>query len=519
MKKQTRNLLIIVGAAVVLTGVLLAVIFLLPSSTSSTTTASTYPTDANGHEYAVDEKGNRIEAETMPNGKIAEAGVVNLTDKVPADLKTVTIVNSSGEFTVNAETKMSETTTASDGTSSETAAEATVYTLAGYENYTLDSTAVNGIGNDAAAIASTKIVDINGENPEDYGFSNPRAVATITYNDGSTAVVKVGNQAPIVDSGTYVMVDDDKAIYLVDNESVDGFLYNIAQLMDKNITSAAANDSDAAFSTLTISGSKFDKPIVLEPNDDETNSAYYKITSPITMPASVEEASSITGCVRGLLATSVEAVNPTDDQLAEFGLAEPYATAEGVYPDTTYVLKASSPDSDGNVYLMNDTSKLVYKIAASKVTWVSTSLEKLEYEYILKPKTDKLSSVDVTYDGKTYSFTTEQKTSTDDDGNETTSTAATYDGEELNSSYFDNYISALTSVTRGGTESVSAGDEVLKVTYNYNNGKSSDTAVYYASDTTKVAVKVNGTDYGYVYDSYVSQTKTNTEKIAANEKV
>lgn len=524
MKKQTRNLIIIIGVVVVLVGALLAVIFLVPNSSTNTDVGSVYPTDANGHEYAVDAKGNRIEAETSIDGKVISAGIVTLTNKVPADLATVNIINDSGDFTIKAETPIVETTeptaaTDSSGKSTTTASDATVYTLVGYEDYTLDSASMSAIGNDAASVTTTKIVDINGENPEDYGLTKPRATINVTYIDGSTAVIKVGNEAPAVGEGTYVMVNDDKAIYLVANESVDSFFYNPAQMMDKNITTAAESDDNTNFSTITLGGTHLDKEVVIEPDDDDTNNAYYKITSPIKSLVSVEEGSSIIGGIRGLTADQVVAVNPTDSQLEEYGLKNPYATAKGVYPDATYTLKASKPDEDSFVYLMCDDLKLVYKVATSKVTWVDTTLEKLQYEYILKPKLETVSSIDVAIGSKTYTFKTTTATTTDEDGNETTATTATYNDEDLNTTYFQNYFESISSATKGGTDNISGDSEIVKITYHYNTGKSADTVAFYSSDTTKVQAKVNGENSGFVYSKYTDKVISDTEKMAENKKI
>lgn len=51
-------------------------------------------------------------------------------------------------------------------------------------------------------------------------------------------------------------------------------------------------------------------------------------------------------------------VKPSDAQLKELGLTDPYVTLEAVYPDTTINLIASQPDGSGNVNIMERAEKL-----------------------------------------------------------------------------------------------------------------------------------------------------------------
>lgn len=515
MKKTTRNIIIAAAAVVVLVGVFF-LIQLLPSSNTDGT-SSTYPTDANGEQYAVDAKGNKIPSEKDANGNIISAGVVELENKGPLKLKQIDLENESGKFTVLADTPKNADSSATDGSSTS----ATVYTLVGFEKQALLSGQPEAIANDASNMTTTQIIDITGKNPEEYGLSEPRAVVTATFEDGTKSVYKVGNAAP-AELGTYIQFNDDKAIYLVANDSVDSFFFSPLDLISKEITTAAQDEDNSEIKTLTLTGTNYPQKIVIKPNDDETNGAYYKMTSPKTQPVNVTNGSAVTGAVRGLSADKVAAVNPTDKQLEKFGLSKPAAVLEAVYPDATVKLTASKADGDGNVYLMVSGKDVVFQIASSKVPWATSDYDSLVYEYILMPKLDYVDQVDISADGKSFTFKIAKEEKKDKaTGSTTTENKVTCGKTEVKASYFETFFDTLTNVQRDSPagKQTAAGKPVLTVTYHYNNGKDSDTVKYYSADGRSILAEVNGSASGLVYDTYTNKIRTDLPLIAAGKHV
>lgn len=515
MKKTTRNIIIAAAAVVVLVGVFF-LIQLIPSSDPDGV-SSTYPTDANGEQYAVDAKGNKIPSEKDANGNILSAGVVELENKGPLKLKQIDVENESGKFTVLADTPKKADSSAADGTSTS----ATVYTLVGFEKQALLSGQPEEIANDASNMTTTQIIDITGKNPEEYGLDDPRAVVTAAFEDGTKSVYKVGNAAP-ADLGTYIQFNDDKAIYLVANDSVDSFMFSPLDLISKEITTAAQDEDNSEIKSLTLTGANYPQKIVMKPNDDETNGAYYKMTSPKTQPVNVTNGSAVTGAVRGLSADKVAAVNPTDKQLQKFGLSKPAAVLEAVYPDATVKLTASKEDGDGNVYLMVSGKDVVFQIASSKVPWATSDYDSLVYEYVLKPKLDFVSQVDISADGKSYTFKiTKEEKEEKATGSKTTEHKVTCGKTEVQSSYFETFFDTLADVQRvssAGKQNAS-GKAVLTVTYHYNNGKDSDTVKYYSADGRNILAEINGSADCLIYDTYTNKIRSDLPAIAAGKRV
>lgn len=513
LSKSTKTMIAAIAAAVIIVGALLAVVFYMPACSDEGddgVVETTYPTDANGREYAVDAKGNKIEDDEGVardnNGNIVSDGIVEITTQGPFGVERIDIENESGSYTVLSETPVVETTDADGNETTET--QETVYTIVGFEEAELQSGQADSIANQASNMSTTRIIDINGENLSDYGLDDPRARVQTTFTDGTQVTMLIGDDAP--DSlGTYIKYEDKDTVYMTEVDAVNAFMFSVLDLLSTEITEAAQTEDDAEIVTLTLSGSHYPDEITMIPNDDDTCAAYYKMTSPSEQFVNVTEGNNVKGGIRGLSAASVVSYHPSDSQLEELGLLEPYSRVVAEYPDATYRLSASQPDDSGNVYIYNEDKQIAYQIADTSVAWVSSSYEALKYEYVLKPVQSTLSSIEVTAGGESYTFELEQVTTTDDEGNEQTSTRITYADEQIAESKFSTFFDNLTSVQRSdfAEGEQASGDAVLTIEYTYNTGKDADTVSYYSADNRKMLAQINGSSDSYVFKTY-------TDKIA-----
>lgn len=496
--KKKKTLIIVAIAAAVLVGVMLLLIFLPKggadgdASTIDEGVAIKNPTDKNGMHQAV--------IETEPNGEIKNNSYGTLINYVPADIKTIHVENKKGTVEVLSNTPKGE---------------ATVYTLKGYEDYSLQSGIADQIANAAAKLDFTKVASNDGGKKKEFGLENPRSTVTVTYNDKTKAKFIVGSDAP-QSAGTYVQFGTEPTIYLCDAETVSAFDLGLNDFMDKNINSSADTTGDSEASSISISGSGFKNEITLEPNKSQKNSASYVMTSPVSGYANESEVSLITGGIRGLYADSVELVNPTDNQLEKAGLSKPYAKITAVYPDTTVTLLSAKPDGDGNVLVMKENGKLVYKISTEKVAWADTSYEKLASEYVICPKMGSLTGVDVNA-GKAYGFDLETKdvTKTDDEGSETTETVTkvTYGGKEIEIGKFTTFYDDLTLIKLSDVKEKSfSGSPEVSITYTYDDG-TTDKAEFYSAGSEFYTAVLNGGAVGSCYKADVSRIKNNVTTV------
>lgn len=521
ISNNTKTLIAVIAAVILLVGGLLAMIFFMPNCgdpNAEYPVETTYPTDADGREYAVDAQGNKIDDDEGvsrdSDGKIVSDGIVTITDQGPLLVTKVEVENESGSFTILSETP-TETVTDEDGNET-TQTTTTIYTLVGFEDAELMTGQPNLVANEASNMATTKIIDVSGKNLADYGLDEPRAKVTTTFNDGSVVKMDIGNDAPS-NLGTYIKYSDKDRVYLTDTDSVEAFLFSVLDLLSTEVTDAAQTEDTAEIESLTLSGSNFPDEVTMVPNDDETCAAYYKMTAPREQFVNVVNGTSVKGGIRGLMATSVVCYHPSSDQLSKYGLSKPNAKVDATYSDASYTLSASAVDENGDVYLYNHDSNIIYLISSTRVPWATTSYEELKYEYVLKPVQDTLSSIEITADGETYKFELEKVTKTDDEGNETSSTKITCGDKTLAESRFSTFFDNLTNVQRNGNgegESAS-GEAVLTVKYNYNNGKASDTVSYYTAGNRKMLAQINGESDTYVFETYTNKIIADAPKLAS----
>lgn len=511
MKANKKILIIVLIAALLLVGILVALILLPKGGDDSKDNAIDEGVDMR---TSIDESGlHQAIINTKENGEIENNSYGTLVKYNTADVVKLHVENKSGSFDVTSYTPVDE-----DGKS-----EATVYTLEGYEDFDLQAGIADSIANDAADLEFTKVISLDGKNSSDYGFDSPTATVDITYSDDTTAKLIVGDTAP-QNMGVYVKFGTLDTIYFVAVDSVDSFSYGVNDLISLTINDSPTDSNDNNPISVELGGRHLSEKVVFEANLDAEISSSYKITAPQARYAGEKATSNIVGGIRGLYADSVVMANPSDSQLKELGLDEPYAEIKADYPDTTVELIASEPDGDNYVNLMVKGGKVVYKIASDKVAWSTVKYEELLNEYVLYPNMTSLSNVIVKDGSNTYDYelSSVETTTTDDEGNETTSVVTTVllDKADIETGYFSTFYQNITMTTLADyeTEEVT-GDLAFRVTYQYNTLRESDTVSFYQSDSGRYVAVLNGTVVGHVYKSGINKIINQTATLAKNEQV
>ena len=447
----------------------------------------------------------------------------SLLDLVPADISKINVENEGGSFEITSytPTEKSDETDPETGKNVETTL-TTEYTLVGFEDFEMQSGVPDQIANVCSTLSYSAVATTDGSKSlGDWGMDEPRSIVTVTFDDDTKAVIKVGANAP-QGLGTYVMFGTGNAVYLCDTETVSPLLFKVNDLMSLTVNDSASETGDADASQITLSGTAYGREIVLKPNaDTEHIQNNFIITSPEENYADDNATSYITGAIRGLYADSVAMVNPSAAQLKKLGLSTPYAQVVAKYSDATENFIASKPDGEGNVYLMKNGGKIVYKMAAANLGWVTAKYESLISEYVLYNRYDSLSGITVTAGDKTYDFkVTTTVTKSDDDETESTNTVATYMGNELDQGKFETFYRNMSMLTKLDLSAKSpSGAPSLTVKYSYAKGRKADTVAFYKNSVSKYTVIVNGKAKGTVGASYVEKLIAQAPDAAADKEV
>lgn len=480
-KLNKRVLIILISLAVVAALVVLLFILRKPRPADNAESGG----ESAALSLSVNDEGEHEAAVSVnEKGEIEQNGSGSLLSYFPADISRIEVQNEGGSFAVTSQTPEGE---------------ATVYTLEGFEDIELQEGIADEVATDAAAVEFLQIVSAGGK-PADFGLDTPRATVSVTFHDDTSASIRVGAEAA-AGAGTYIAFGSSDAVYLVSNEAVDSFLYTVNQFISLAITDTVTDADNAEFSTLTISGSHFPEPITLVPNTDEALNASYLVTAPLNTPANATESFDIAGAVRGLYADEVVCVNPSADQLSRYGVSDPYAKVQAVYPDATVTLIASAPAEDGSVSLYHPDKNIIYSIQLAAVSWARTSKEALIPEYVIDVKLPAVSEVTFTSGDADYTFDVSTVTETQDD-TEVTTTTAVYNGSELDSDHFAVFFQNLNGIKNQGSAE-DGGSELLRFTVSYSTGRAADTVTVYDRGSAQYPVKVNGETVGSASKSYI----------------
>ena len=489
---KTKTLLIVVIAAIVAIIVMLVLLFLPKGGTDSD---SATVDEGVKIELSTDEKGMHqavIGRDAFGNVENNSGGT--LMEYVPADIKSMHVENNSGSFDITAHTPEGE---------------ATEYTLVGYEDFDIQSGVPDRMASAASSITFSMVAGED-KGGSEFGFDKPRATVNVEYTDGTSAVIIIGNDAP-QGKGTYIKFGDGKDIFLADTDTVSIFDYSITDLIDKNITESAsstvAENAQVKVMEMKVGG----ESITITPYTGDKYNTHYWMTEPSERFANEGEASRIEGCVRGLLADSVVMVNPSDGQISELGLS--HASMHAEYPDVTIDLRASAPDSEGKVFVMVEGKSVIYRMSADKVAWADTSLEKLKCEYVLYPKMTALKGLSV--NNRDFTLSTRESHTTDDEGNESTTTITTvYEGtEEIQLADFQGFYDAVSMMELADIDEGSTGGSPdMTIRYTFDDDTSDTVELYNAGDSKYVAV-VNGGTVGRARKSDVTRVLDELGKI------
>ena len=456
-------------------------------------------------ETIVDEKGeHHVEIATDEEGEIEQNGYGELISYIPAQITKIEVENTAGSFAVNAKTPEGEHT---------------IYTITGFEGYDLRAGMADSVANDAASLSFTEVAAV-GANPADFGLDKPRATVRVSYSDKTSAVFRVGNEAD-GSAGTYVALGDSNDVFLVENEAVDSFLFNVLDMISYEITPKSENVEDDSFSTIEISGSRYPDKITLVPNTDEAINADYRLTSPREMFADSYEGNDISGSIRDLYAESVVCVNPSEKQLGDFGVKAPYAKVHAVFPDIEITLCCSAPGEDGMVNLYHPDKGIIYTIQHDKLGWAKTNLDQLLPKTIIELNTSMIDGITVTSDGKTYDVDVDHKTATSTDANgesvESDVIEAKLDGKEIPEDSVMVFFQNFNVMNNLGLVNESGSNIIYQWKVSYTNGRDDDTISIYDNGGKSCPVALNGTIIGTVSKSHAAALQQDILNIAAGK--
>lgn len=313
------------------------------------------------------------------------------------------------------------------------------------------------------------------EDVEDYGqYGLDDPVCTIRLTAGEqTHEIQLGG-CSTMDSKRYVSIGDGK-VYLVQNDPMD--------LFDTDLSGLIAHDRIPAFGQVTrlrFSGGE-DYAVQYQEGGGiscRDSDVYYTERGGDRLPLDTVKVERYVDEMSGLSLTNYVTYDATDEELEGCGLDQPELTVELDYegeaedgggsfalhvsrePSERESAESSSEDGDGTItaYARVGDSPIVYRITSSAYTYLmAASYDDLRHDEVLPAEIEDISQLDVSLEGRTYTFTMEEK-----DGEQVWS----YNGEELEGSGLQNALEGLSA--NSFTEEQPEGKQEISLTVRLN---------------------------------------------------
>lgn len=293
-----------------------------------------------------------------------------LYDKDPAQIDNIHVSNGSGEYDI---VKYNDSS----------------WFVKDFIGLPHSAVAVNSICSSAATLTSQQVASDNAEDLSVYGLDKPRAEVTVTFGGGSDVKeLLIGNDSPS-DGLTYASFKGEKTVYAVDTSDVEVFLNDRFYFLAKTVYTAkqAEDENDTTdytkITSITISREDIDYDIVLEYDvrqDDEDavygNSSSHVMTSPVCLDLNPDTSYDLIYSVFNLTATEIAVAAPTDEIIAQFGLADPFCEVSYDITGGDFYLLVGNEYTDENGipkgrYCMADGIDIIYMFDYSILPWAT----------------------------------------------------------------------------------------------------------------------------------------------------
>ncbi len=295
-----------------------------------------------------------------------------LTQYAGVDVKQVQLHNATGDLTL------------------EYNADADTVSLKG-DAAPLDQTSSINVLSNLATVSVERVIEEDPTDLEQYGLKSPQATATVVFNDGTTATYLLG-KAAVTSSTYYLMKEGDKRVVTVWTSVATAMTTTRDSLLAKASIGLAQTD----IHTVTVRRNGQDSYSFTDQDElGDVGTFAWVITYPWKRSADVDKLAEITEGIAGMAVNEVVKGNPTQADLASYGLDNPKAEviAEGA-GKTVDLLIGGEMDSLYHYVKFADDSK-VYSMAKTSLAFIDFEPYTLTDDMILLVNISKVSGLKV----------------------------------------------------------------------------------------------------------------------------
>lgn len=346
------------------------------------------------------------------------------------------------------------------------------------ESLPIDQSAVSAVVSTACAITVSQEIASSLSDQASFGLETPAYEVILTAEDGTEYVLYVGDTTGSSTEKRYAYVEGDERIISIPNTIVTKLNVDLQSLL--SVESYPSVDSDTItrlyYEDANQTMELFNNPEDLSLAEAIGTTTWYYKEDGVYMPLHQSNSSTLLDTITGITFEACEDYEADDEEMAEYGLADPVAKLTVEYTVTednlvetettndsgsTYVTETVTSEESftlniGNkcadeayYYVSLDDKRTVYKVAAEDIE-LFTENNLSDYCMSLYPTLcnfDGIEQIDVSYDDRTMQITVTQTQDTDEDGNETTTYNCKLNGEDYGETDTRSIFSSLIRVT------------------------------------------------------------------------
>lgn len=287
------------------------------------------------------------------------------------------------------------------------------------------ASAISNAKSGSASISANRTVEENCTNLSQYGLAEPQMRLQLEFTNGNKYDLSLG---AITADGIYryCIVTGEDTVYAVSKRGMEIYDIGIYDYLETTILAEYGADGETFpdIRELRIERSDWEKPFVIEEMSEDKpiiTTDPLIITSPAISMINTTKLEDYIYSIFGLTATDVVGINPTEEELAEYGLNDPEATLQMVYDEerTEVAFRLGKAlDSEGNpvtgsktpaaYYLMKEGTDIVYVVSVNDLPWMTMTQGTLVSTILTLPYLTNVGSIHLQLGGENYAINVKQ---------------------------------------------------------------------------------------------------------------
>ncbi len=424
------------------------------------------------------------------DGEESQSSTISVLSYDRDSIAEMTIKNENGEFTIR---------NAVAG-----------FTIDDYAEFRQNSTVMGAAGRCVTAINAQALVEEHAADLEKYGLADgsPKAECDVTLKDGTKYSVYFGIDSPEGNT-RYMRLADSDSVYTVLSNSSGYFYYRPEDFLSLSVTEELTNNNTApTIDHLVITRRDFDFDVEFIDDsknhsiDDVGAASSQVMISPVYAYLDITNSNAIIYGIWGLTAMNVAVVRPTEAQLEEYGIADPFCEVNLDAELQNYNLKignVASYELDQNgepttnpasYYCYYNGIDIIYEFAVSEIPYVSFQPIDILSSSMTSNYIYKLDYIDVEFSGDNPAHYNMNLT-----GNpEEQTLSAIIDGNEVDAEEFKQLYIFMLKCPIDDLCFEDPGDSPLICRIDFRNDDGSgDILEFYDTGANRVTIKLNGT--------------------------